>query len=138
MQIEVHTAEPRDVGDELHAAQCLEAEMPLLIAIQVSAALEIFVGGEQEAARAARRVHDDLAGPRLHTIHHRLDDRPRREVLPRSPLDVLGVLLQQPLVGVTLHVGGHRRPVLPADQGGQQPSQRVPASTMSFRNNAGS
>ena len=44
------------------------AAVPLLIAIQTSAALEIFVGGEQEAARAARRIHDDLAGPRLHAV----------------------------------------------------------------------
>ena len=56
MQIEVHPAEPGDVGNQLHAAQRLEAQMPLLVAIQVDAALEILVRGEQEAARAAGRI----------------------------------------------------------------------------------
>ena len=39
VQIEVHAAQPRDVGDELHTSQRVEAEMPLLIAIQIAAAL---------------------------------------------------------------------------------------------------
>ena len=44
-----------------------------------------------------------------HHLDDRLDQRPRREVLAGARLDVLGVLLQQPLVGVALHVGVERQ-----------------------------
>ena len=39
-----------------------------------------------------------------------------REVLARAALDVLGVLFEQALVGVALHVGRHLQPRLVADQ----------------------
>jgi hypothetical protein len=38
-------------------------------------------------------------------VHHGLDQRPRREALAGAGLDVLRVALQQPLVGVAIHVG---------------------------------
>ncbi len=85
-------------------------------AVELVVAGEVVVGGEQEAAGAAGRVDDDLARLRLHAVDDRLDERARREVLPRAALDVLGVPLQQALVGVALHVGRHREPVLLADQ----------------------
>jgi hypothetical protein len=44
------------------------------------------------------------------------DEGPRREVLAGPALHVLGVPLQEALVGVALHVGRHREPVLLADQ----------------------
>ena len=97
--------------------------MPLLVAVEVAVALEVLVRGEQETTRAAGRIDDDLSGLRLHAVDDGLDDPPGREVLPRAPLDVLRVPLEQPLVGVALHVGGHRRPVFPADQLDDQPAQ---------------
>ena len=42
---------------------------------------------------------------------------------PAPPLTSCAVLLQQPLVGVALHVRRHRRPVLAADQLDDQPPQ---------------
>ena len=58
-----------------------------------------------------------------HHLDDRLDQRPRREVLARARLDVLGVLLEQPLVGVALDVGVERQPALAVDQVDDQPAQ---------------
>ena len=44
-----------------------------------------------------------------------------REVLARSRLHVLGVLLQQPLVGIAFHVSVERHPVLAVDQVRDEP-----------------
>ena len=51
-----------------------------------------------------------------HHVHHGGDERARGEVLARAAFHVLGVLLQQPLVGVALHVGGEAGPLLLVDQ----------------------
>jgi len=116
VQVEVHPAQAGDVGHQLRAAQGLEAQVALLVAVQLGVALDVFVRSEKEAARAAGGVGDDLARLGPDAVHDRVDDRARREVLPRAALHVLGVALQQPLVGIALHVGGHRRPVFLADQ----------------------
>ena len=78
---------------------------------------------EQEAARAAGRIADRLPRLGAHHVHHRGDERARREVLARAAFHVLGVLLQQALVGVALHVGGKRGPLLLVDQVDDQPAQ---------------
>ena len=81
------------------------------------------VGGQQKAAGAAGRVADRL--PRLggDDVDDRLDQRPRGEVLAGAALGVLGVLLQQPLVGVPLHIGAHHRPVFLVDEIDDQAAQ---------------
>ena len=88
---EVHAAEAGDVGHQLDAAQRLEAQVPLLVAVELEVVLEVLVGGEEEAAGAAGRVGDHLAGLRPHAVDDGVDQRARREVLPRPALDVLGV-----------------------------------------------
>jgi len=103
-------------GDQLRAAQHLEAQVVLLVAVQLEVALHVLVRGQEEAGRAAGAAGDDLAGLGPHAVHQRLDDRVRREVLARGALHVLDVALEQFLVGVPPHVGRHRRPVFPADQ----------------------
>ena len=72
-------------------------------------------------------VADRLPRLRGHHVHDGGDQGARGEVLARAALHVLGVLLQQPLVGVALHVGGQARPLLLAMR-----------STMSRRSLAGS
>jgi hypothetical protein len=47
---------------------------------------------------------------RCYSIHYRGDERTRCEVLACAAFHVLGVLLQQPLVSISLHVGGQGRP----------------------------
>ena len=84
---------------------------------------DVVVGGEQEAAGAAGRVADRLAGLGSDGVDDRLDQRPRGEILPGAALGVLGVFLQQPLVGVPLHVGAHHRPVFLVDQIDDQAAQ---------------
>ncbi len=83
----------------------------------------IIVRREQEAARAAGRIADRLPRLRRDHIDHRGDERTRREVLARAAFHVLGVLLQQALVGVALHVGVEARPLLLVDQVDDQPAQ---------------
>ena len=58
---------------------------------------DVIVRREQEAARAAGRIADRLARLGAHHLHHRGDERARREVLARAAFHVLGVLLQQAL-----------------------------------------
>src|SRR5581483_8253552 len=77
---------------------------------------DVVVRGEEKAAGAAGRVAHALARPRRDAVDHRGDQRTRREVLASAALGVLRVLLQQALVGVALHIGAHRRPVLGVDQ----------------------
>ena len=84
---------------------------------------QVLVRREQEAAGAAGRVGDGLAGLRGHDIHHGLDQRARGEVLAGAGLGVLGVLFQQAFVGIALHVGAHRHPVFLVDEVDDQPPQ---------------
>ena len=84
---------------------------------------DVVVGREQKAAGAAGRVADGLAGLGRDDIDHGLDQRPRGEVLAGAGLGVLGVLLQQPLVGIALDVGAHHRPVFLVDQIHHQAAQ---------------
>ena len=55
-------------------------------------------------------------GYRTNTVHQRVDQGPRREVLPCAALRVLGVPFQQALVGVAFDVRRHLQPRLVADQ----------------------
>jgi hypothetical protein len=71
---------------------------------------------EQEAAGAARGVDDHLARLRLHALDHRINQRPRGEVLTGATLHVLRVAFEQTFVGVALHVGRKREPLLLADE----------------------
>ena len=123
VQVEVHPAQSGDVRDQLDGAQRVEAEVPLLIAVQVGVALDVIVRGQQKAAGAAGRVDHHLARARPNAIDDCLNDRARREVLPGAALYVLGVLLEQSFVGVALHVGRHGRPVFLADQLDDEPAQ---------------
>src|SRR5207302_9573083 len=76
-----------------------------------------------EASRASRWVTypHRCRGP--HHIDDCPDQRARCEILPRTRFDVLGVLSEQPFVGVTLHVRVERHPLLTVDQVGDQPLQ---------------
>ena len=78
---------------------------------------------EQETTRAAGRIADGLPRLRGDHVHHRGDERARREVLARAAFHVLGVLLQQALVGVALHVGGEAGPLLLVDQVHDEPAE---------------
>jgi hypothetical protein len=101
----------------LPAAKGAFLEVALLVAGEVGVVLrEVLVRGEEKAAGAAARIADQLAGLGRDAVHHRLDQRARREVLAGAALDVVGVALEQAFVGVALHVGAHRRPVLGVDQ----------------------
>ena len=70
---------------------------------------------------AGSHTRIDAVGP--HHVDDRLDQRARREVLARARLDILGVLGEQALVGVALHVGVEDHPLLAVDQVRHQPLQ---------------
>ena len=76
---------------------------------------QVALGRQQEAAAAAAGVGDGFPGLRSDALHHGPDQRPGREVLARAAFHVLGVLLQQALVDLALHVGGHGHPVFLVD-----------------------
>jgi hypothetical protein len=57
----------------------------LLRAGEVRVAVDdVVVRREEEAAGAAGRIADRFLRPRVHHLHDGLDQRPRREVLPRA------------------------------------------------------
>ena len=84
---------------------------------------QVIMRREQETTRAARRITNGLPRLRGDHVHDGGDERARREVLARAAFHVLGVLLQQALVSVALHVGGERRPLLLVDQVHDEPAQ---------------
>ena len=99
------------------------AQAPFLIRIEVRIARDVLVGGEQEAARAASGIADRVPGRRLHHVDDCLDQRPRREVLAGARLRVLGVLLEQALVGRPFDVSIEGHPALGVDQVDDQPAE---------------
>lgn len=123
MEHQVHGAETRRRMHQLPAAQGFLVQVFLLVPVEPVVFGYVVVGGQQESAGSAGRVADRVLRSRGSHVHHRLDERPRREVLPGPALGVLGVLLQQPLVGVPLHVGVHHRPVLLVDEVHDQATQ---------------
>ena len=60
-----------------------------LIAVELVVMKEVVVRREEEPAGSARGIENDLAGLRLDAVDDRLDERARREVLPRATLRVL-------------------------------------------------
>ena len=107
---EVHRAEAADAVDQLDAAEGVVAQVLLLVPVEVVVARRGIVRRRAGSRRCRRRGRTMTSpGCGLDAVDDGVDERPGREVLPGAALDVLGVLLQQPLVGVALHVGGHRR-----------------------------
>ncbi len=123
VQQQVHRAQARHAVHQLDAVECAGFELLLLRPVQFVVLGQVVMRRQQKPARAARRVADRLARLRGHHFHHRSDEHARGEVLPRTALHVFGVLLQQALVGVALHVGRQARPLLLVDQVHNQPPQ---------------
>jgi len=89
----------------------------LLVAREIGVVLRhVVVRKEQKPDSAAGRVAVRLAGLGRDAVHHRRDQRARREVLHSAVFRVLRVLLQQALVVVAFHVRTHGGPVLGVDQ----------------------
>ena len=102
----------------------VEAQVALLVGIEVG------VVARDHSWAASRNPPVPQAGSQIvmpgcgpHDLDDRPDQRPRREVLAGAGLDVLGVLLEQPLVGVALDVGVERQPRLAVDQVDDQAAQ---------------
>ena len=91
-------------------------EVVPLVAVERVVGLDVVAGGEQEAARAAGRVADRLAGGGLHDVDDGLDERARGEILPGAGFGVLGVLLQQAFVDLAFDVHLQPDPGLAVDQ----------------------
>ena len=83
----------------------------------------VIIGGQKESTRAAGRVVHSLAGCGPHYVHDGLDERTRREILPRPSLHVRRVFLQQAFVGVALHIDFQSHPLLFANQIGDKALQ---------------
>ena len=117
VQQQVHGAQACDAVDDLDAVQRVELQEPLLVPVHGGVAVgKRIVRGQQEAAGAAGRIADGLARLRSHDVDDGPDQGTRREVLAGATLDVLGVLLQQPLVGIPFDVGIQDRPLFAIDQ----------------------
>ena len=76
---------------------------------------QIALSSQQKAAASAAGVCDGFHGLGTDTLHHCLDQRTGREVLPGAAFDVLRVFLQQAFVDLALDIGGHGNPVFPVD-----------------------
>ena len=120
---QVHRAKPRDAVHQFDAEECAALELLLLRAVERVVLGDVIMRREQETTRAAGRIANGLSRLRAHHVHDRGDERARREVLARAAFHVLGVLLQQPLVSVALHVGGEAGPLLLVDQVHDEPAE---------------
>ena len=124
VEVQVHGAEARRAVHNLPAVQGVALQpLPLVPVHGRVMVTDVVVGRQQEAAGAAGRVADGVVGAGAHHVHDGPDQRARREVLPGAGLHVLGVALQQRLVGVALHVGAELQPVLAVDELPHQPGQ---------------
>ena len=124
VEVQVHGAEPGRAVHDLPAMQGVALEpLPLAPVHGRVAGDDVVVGRQQETAGAAGRVADGVVGAGAHHVHDGPDQRARREILSGAGLHVLGVALQQRLVGVALHVGVQRQPVLAVDELPHQPGQ---------------
>ena len=90
------------IGHELKADKGvvpLEKDLLLSGSLKRSSVLvlDVAVGGDEKPAGARGRVLHDLAGLRLHEPDDAIDQRARREILPRAGFLLGGVLLQQAL-----------------------------------------
>jgi hypothetical protein len=115
MQIEVHGAEADHAGDDVSAAQGLGAEMLHLRFTELVVLGDVVVGGEQEAACAARGIADHLSGLGCHDIDDGADERAGREVLTGSLVGGAGGLFEQAFVDGSLDIDIHAGPILVAD-----------------------
>ncbi len=116
VQVEVHAAEPHHLVHDVHAAQRVLAQLPLL---RRGPATGPSCGHRRRAGSRRCRTPGHArfrrcAGSITSTIA--LDQRARREVLARAGLHFAGVLFQQPLVDRTLHVDANADPGLVVDQ----------------------
>ena len=87
-----------------------------MVLVEPVVSRDVGVCREEKTASATSRIRDDLARHRAHAVDQRVDQRPRREVLPRAALRVLGVPLQQALVSFAFDVRRHLQPRLIANQ----------------------
>jgi hypothetical protein len=117
VQVQVHDAEAGGVVDDLPAAQGVVRDVVELVAVErVVVAEDVVVGGQEKAAGPGGRVTDGVRRRRPHHVDDSLDERTRGEVLAGAGLDVLGILLQQPLVDRAFHVDVEPDPRLAVDQ----------------------
>lgn len=122
MQPKVHRRQPGGPVDQLDAA---DERVPQVLALSGRETGrvpgDVGVGGEEEPPGAGGRVDDGVRDGRVDAVDHRVDERPRREVLPGAGLHVLRAARQQLLVGVALDVGAGGRPVLLVDEVDDEP-----------------
>jgi hypothetical protein len=70
---------------------------------------------------AAGRVVDRLPRLGIDHGHHRVDQRARREILPRTRLDLLRVALEQAFIDRAFDVDAEPKPSLAVDQPDETP-----------------
>ncbi len=116
MQEQIHQAHAARIGHDLVAVKGLVAQKLFLRLVQLRArARQPVVGTQKKTAGATGRVGNGLHRLGAHAGHHRLDQRARREILPRAAFGVFRILLQQPFVQVALGVGVQADPVFRVD-----------------------
>ena len=113
VQEHVHQAQAARVGDDLAAMKRLVLQKFILRPIQIEVVRvgDEVVGGQEETARAAGRVGDELGRFGPYAFDHGADEGARREILPGTRFGVLGVSLQQIFVNIAFDVGNHGDPL---------------------------
>ncbi len=123
VQKEVHATKPGHTVDQLDAEQRPALKPFLLGTVERVMFGDEIMRREQETASPTRGVTNRVARCRLHRVHDGGDERAWCEVLARAAFHVLGVLLQQALIGVPLHVGGKAGPLFLVNQVHDEPAQ---------------
>ena len=117
MQQQVHGAQSRrEVGD-FRAGEGARAQVGCLVGLQGREPVDDgSVRAQEEAAGAAGRIADAVAGLGHHHVDDRGDQCPRREVLASASGALLGGLLDQSLVGGACDVGVVAEPLVLVDE----------------------
>ena len=116
MQQQIHGAEAGNAVHEFDAVKGAVAELAFLRFVELMVFDQVIVGGEEETAGAAGGIANGLSGLGSHDFDHGGDEGTRGEILAGAAFHVFGVLLQEPFVGVALHVGAQAGPLLLVDK----------------------
>ena len=123
VQEQVHHAEASGIVHDLPAVHGVEFEKAFLVAVKVGVLRDIVMGRQQKTTCATGGIADALSRFGTHHIDHSLDQWTGRKILARAAFGVFGVLLQQPFVGVTLHIGFQDGPGFAVDEVNDQAAQ---------------
>src|SRR5262249_33860389 len=84
---------------------------------------KVVMGSKEKATRSTGRITDRLAWLWSHRLHNSLNQGSWGEILPGSCFGILGILLQQPFIGVSFDISVQDHPLFTVNEVCDQPTK---------------